>query len=167
MQFFKVIYPTHSFLVRDDGHAGPSVALIGVSPSFNVAGILADSRVQTLDAVGRAEAFSEQLTHAQPLQGKGVLQPLLEGSGRPVQLLQIGVQTFQILPGQFVVGLFMCLVQPPFHFRLLALGQAAQYVFPFVPLATLDHGCQAEDFFESLFNAFGPLPAWLAYSISR
>jgi len=46
---------------------------------------------------------------------------------------------------------------PIIRARLLALGQVTQYVFPFMPLATLDHSCQAKDFLEGFFDPFGPV----------
>ena len=161
MQFFAVIHSSHSFLVSDDGHAGPSIPLIGVDPPFDASGVLTDSCVEAFDTVvGRTEAFAEQFTHTQPLQGQGLFQALFEGVGRrTLHFLQIRMQVAQFLPGQLVVGFFICLIQSPFDLLLLAFGQVAQHVFPLMPLAALDHGCCTEKFFEGLFD-----PLWLRQS---
>lgn len=133
------------FDVHESG-GQPAVSLPGGGPSFNVAGQLSHLTVDQFDAVGGPEAQSEEGHLAEAVQGEGLFHDFDQAfRGRRVHGRAFPLYRLEVRSG-FVAGVpLVGALQLAHHAPLFGLGEIAQDVLPFVPLAVLDHDLAGED----------------------
>lgn len=148
--------PPEARLDIEERRGQPAVLPVRGAPPRDPIGPVAHLGQDGFEAVGGLEAPAHRPEHPQPVQGEGLLAPLVETLHRRlVQEAELGPQLEQR-------GLRLGIARPlvgrlelPAPGGLLGLGQVPHRVFPLVPLALLDHGLGTEDGLHGLPEPLG------------
>ena len=142
----------------EQGRGHPSLLLIAISPAIHVVRSLPHLGHQGFQAVGGLQGKSQLRKYPQPVQGEGLLHPLVQaGDGRDIEQTQLLPATEQSGMGLRIRRPFVGPLQLPSPEGLLGLRKVAYDVLPFVPLAALEDSLGSKDLLDGLMKALGPI----------